>query len=398
MTYSFDDDFDFLQVNEPKMFYGASNLIFENAKQLRNRLTEPEKLLWEHLKENKLGSKFRRQHPISFFIADFYCHEKKIIIELDGGIHDVKEILENDISRQAAIEAFGIKVIRFRNEEIYKNINVVLDKINEALQAEQFAVPPLGGGGGLSKRIIPCLDVKDGRTVKGVNFVDLRDAGDPVELAAQYAQQGADELVFLDITATHERRKTMIEMVKSVARQLNIPFTIGGGITEIADAEALLNAGADKISINSAAVRNPKLIEELAKAFGVQFVVLAVDTKFVEGKNMVHLNGGRLITELETENWIKQAEDLGAGEILLTSMDHDGTKAGFDCGLLGKVNQMINIPIIASGGAGNMEHFTEVFQKANVDAALAASVFHYGEILIPDLKQELKRNKIPVRI
>ncbi|WP_243718071.1 imidazole glycerol phosphate synthase subunit HisF [Pedobacter changchengzhani] len=265
------------------------------------------------------------------------------------------------------------------------------------MQAQQFAVPPLGGRGGLSKRIIPCLDVKDGRTVKGVNFVDLRDAGDPVELAAQYAQQGADELVFLDITATHERRKTMIEMVKSVARQLNIPFTIGGGITELADAEALLNAGADKISINSAAVRNPKLIEELAKAFGVQFVVLAVDTKFVDGRNMVHLNGGRLITELETENWIKQAEDLGAGEILLTSMDHDGTKAGFDCGLLKKVNQMINIPIIASGGAGNMQHFTDVFQQANVDAALAASVFHYGEILIPDLKQELKRNGVAVR-
>ncbi|SDG49312.1 cyclase [Pedobacter terrae] len=287
--------------------------------------------------------------------------------------------------------------MRFKNTELYNNLDSVLEKIKEAIQAKQFASPPLGGRG-LSKRIIPCLDVKDGRTVKGVNFVDLRDAGDPVELAAQYAQQGADELVFLDITATHERRKTMIVMVKSVARQLNIPFTIGGGITEIADAEALLNAGADKISINSAAVRNPKLIEELAKAFGVQFVVLAVDTKNVDGKNMVHLNGGRLITELETENWIKQAEDLGAGEILLTSMDHDGTKAGFDCRLLEKVNQMINIPIIASGGAGNMDHFTEVFHKANVDAALAASVFHYGEILIPDLKQELKRNNIPVRI
>jgi len=272
-----------------------------------------------------------------------------------------------------------------------------LDKIKEAIKAKQFAPPPSGGMRGLSKRIIPCLDVKDGRTVKGVNFVDLRDAGDPVELAAQYAQQGADELVFLDITATHERRKTMIEMVKSVARQLNIPFTIGGGITEIADAEALLNAGADKISVNSAAVRNPKLIEDLAKAFGVQFVVLAVDTKYVDGKNMVHLNGGRLITELETENWIRQAEDLGAGEILLTSMDHDGTKAGFDCNLLSKINKMINIPIIASGGAGIMEHFTEVFQKANVDAALAASVFHYGEILIPDLKRELIRNGIPVR-
>ncbi|CAM4390014.1 cyclase [Pedobacter westerhofensis] len=250
----------------------------------------------------------------------------------------------------------------------------------------------------LSKRIIPCLDVKDGRTVKGVNFVDLKDAGDPVELAWQYAQQGADELVFLDITATHERRKTMIEMVKSVARQLNIPFTIGGGITEIADAEALLNAGADKISINSAAVKNPQLIADLAKVFGRQFVVVAVDTKLVNGKNMVHLNGGRLITELETEQWIKQAEDLGAGEILLTSMDHDGTKQGFDCNLLQTISQMINIPVIASGGAGSIEHFTEVFTTTGVDAALAASVFHFGEIPIPVLKNELKKHNIPVRL
>ncbi|MFP5081037.1 imidazole glycerol phosphate synthase subunit HisF [Pedobacter sp. JCM 36344] len=250
----------------------------------------------------------------------------------------------------------------------------------------------------LSKRIIPCLDVKDGRTVKGVNFVDLRDAGDPVELAWQYAEQGADELVFLDITATHERRGTTIEMVKSVARQLNIPFTIGGGITSVGDAEALLNSGADKISINSAAVRNPALIEELAKAFGVQFVVLAVDTKLVDGRNMVHLNGGRLITELETEDWIRRAEGLGAGEILLTSMDHDGTKNGFDCSLLEKVARSINIPVIASGGAGKIEHFTEVFLKTGVDAALAASVFHYGEIPIPYLKQELKKHNIPVRL
>ncbi|EDM38679.1 imidazole glycerol phosphate synthase, subunit B [Pedobacter sp. BAL39] len=250
----------------------------------------------------------------------------------------------------------------------------------------------------LSKRIIPCLDVKDGRTVKGVNFIDLKDAGDPVELAWQYAQQGADELVFLDITATHERRKTMIEMVKAVAKQLNIPFTIGGGITTIQDAEALLNAGADKISINSAAVKNPSLIEELARAFGVQFVVVAVDTKLVEGKNMVHLNGGRLITELETEDWIKRAESLGAGEILLTSMDHDGTKQGFDCGLLNAITQMINIPVIASGGAGKVEHFTEVFEKTGVDAALAASVFHFGEIPIPMLKQKLKDHNIPVRL
>ncbi len=383
--------------DEPNMFYGASSIIFENAKRLRNNVTDAEQILWNSISNKQLGVKFRRQHPISFFIADFYCHEKKLIIELDGSIHNLPEVIKKDIERQKALEKFGIKVIRFKNFELYNNLNSVLEKIKETMQVNKFVSSP-SGGGGLSKRIIPCLDVKDGRTVKGVNFVDLRDAGDPVELAAQYAQQGADELVFLDITATHERRKTMIEMVKSVARQLNIPFTIGGGISEIADAEALLNAGADKISINSAAVRNPKLIEELAKAFGVQFVVLAVDTKFINGKNMVHLNGGRLLTELETENWIKQAEDLGAGEILLTSMDHDGTKTGFDCGLLGKINNMINIPIIASGGAGNMDHFTEVFQKANVDAALAASVFHYGEILIPDLKQELKRNNIPVRI
>ncbi|KIO78852.1 imidazole glycerol phosphate synthase [Pedobacter lusitanus] len=250
----------------------------------------------------------------------------------------------------------------------------------------------------LSKRIIPCLDVKDGRTVKGVNFVDLKDAGDPVELAWQYAQQGADELVFLDITATHERRKTMIEMVKSVARQLNIPFTIGGGITEIADAEALLNAGADKISINSAAVKNPQLIADLAKVFGVQFVVVAVDTKFIAGKNWVHLNGGRLMTTLETEHWIKQAEEAGAGEILLTSMDHDGTKQGFDCKLLDSISKMINIPVIASGGAGKTEHFTEVFTTTGVDAALAASVFHFGEIPIPYLKNELKKHNIPVRL
>lgn len=249
----------------------------------------------------------------------------------------------------------------------------------------------------LAKRIIPCLDVKDGRTVKGVNFVDLRDAGDPVELAWNYSQQGADELVFLDITATHERRKTMVELVKAVARQINIPFTIGGGINEIADADALLNAGADKISINSAAVRNPFLINELAEAFGVQFVVVAVDTKHVDGANIVHLNGGRIATDKETLSWIKEAESRGAGEILLTSMDHDGTKAGFDNGLLKTVNEAVHIPVIASGGAGTMEHFTDVFEHTNVDAALAASVFHYGEILIPDLKAVLKQHNIQVR-
>ena len=249
----------------------------------------------------------------------------------------------------------------------------------------------------LAKRIIPCLDVKDGRTVKGVNFVDLRDAGDPVELAWQYSEQGADELVFLDITATHEKRKTTIDLVKAVARQVNIPFTIGGGINEMRDAEILLNSGADKISINSAAVRNPQLIDDLAKAFGTQFVVVAVDTRLVDGKNYVHLRGGRDKTDIETENWIKEAESRGAGEILLTSMDHDGTKNGFDNGLLRKINDTINIPLIASGGAGNQQHFVDTFQQANVDAALAASVFHYGEILIPDLKETLRKSGIIVR-
>lgn len=249
----------------------------------------------------------------------------------------------------------------------------------------------------LAKRIIPCLDVKDGRTVKGVNFVDLRDAGDPVELAWQYSQQGADELVFLDITATHEKRKTTIDLVKAVASQVNIPFTIGGGINELKDADILLASGADKISINSAAVRNPQLIDDLAKSFGSQFVVVAVDTRLIEGKNYVHLRGGRDKTEIITEEWIKEAESRGAGEILLTSMDHDGTKNGFDTPLLKKINDNINIPLIASGGAGNQQHFVDVFEQSNVDAALAASVFHYGEILIPELKDTLRRNGVVVR-
>ncbi|WP_324758640.1 imidazole glycerol phosphate synthase subunit HisF [Sphingobacterium thalpophilum] len=249
----------------------------------------------------------------------------------------------------------------------------------------------------LAKRIIPCLDVKDGRTVKGVNFVDLRDAGDPVELAYAYSQQGADELVFLDITATHEGRKTTIDLVKAVARQVNIPFTIGGGINEIKDADILLNAGADKISINSAAVRNPGLINQMANAFGAQFVVVAVDTRSIEGQDFVHLSGGRIKTDLNTVDWIREAQERGAGEILLTSMDHDGTKTGFDNQFLRTVNDQIHIPLIASGGAGAQQHFVDVFQQAKVDAALAASVFHYGEILIPDLKQTLRNNGIVVR-
>lgn len=255
----------------------------------------------------------------------------------------------------------------------------------------------LNTGSNLAKRIIPCLDVKDGRTVKGVNFVDLRDAGDPVELAWQYSRQGADELVFLDISATHEKRKTTLELVRAVAREVNIPFTIGGGISELADAEALLLAGADKISINSAAVRNPGLIRQLSDAFGKQFVVVAVDTRSFEGKHFVHLNGGRVKTEIETFQWIKQAEESGAGEILLTSMDFDGTKNGFDCVLLKEINAQISIPLIASGGAGTIEHFIDVFEKTNVDAALAASVFHYGEISIPELKAALQEKNIHIR-
>jgi cyclase len=376
-----------------QMFGGASHLIFKNAHALRYNMTQAETVLWGYLKGNQLGAKFRRQHPIGIYIADFYCHQHKLIIELDGSIHNLPNIIQNDIERQVNLELDGLKLLRFTNEQVFNNLNKVLEDINTQIKGTPFR-----GRGGLAKRIIPCLDVKDGRTVKGVNFVDLRDAGDPVELAWNYSRQGADELVFLDITATVERRKTMVELVKSVARQINIPFTIGGGINEIADADALLNAGADKISINSAAVRNPALIDELAKAFGVQFVVIAVDTRHNNGKNIVHLNGGRLPTERETLEWILEAESRGAGEILLTSMDHDGTKNGFDNGLLKIVNDAVHIPVIASGGAGAVQHFVDVFEKTNVDAALAASVFHYGEILIPDLKAVLKSNNIEVRI
>jgi cyclase len=358
---------------------------------LRYNMTPAENMLWSYLNLKVNGAKFRRQHPLGSYIADFYCHQHKLVIEVDGSIHSLPEIIQNDFEKQKFLEEQGLKVLRFTNQQVFNNLNNVLESINTQISS------PFRGRGGLSKRIIPCLDVKDGRTVKGVNFVDLRDAGDPVELAWNYSRQGADELVFLDITATVERRKTMVELVKAVARQINIPFTIGGGINEIADADALLNAGADKISINSAAVRNPALIDELAKAFGVQFVVIAVDTRAIAGKNIVHLNGGRIATEKETLDWILEAESRGAGEILLTSMDHDGTKAGFDNTFLKLVNDAVNIPVIASGGAGSVQHFVDVFEKSNVDAALAASVFHYGEILIPDLKKILRQNNIEVR-
>jgi len=250
----------------------------------------------------------------------------------------------------------------------------------------------------VKKRIIPCLDIKNGRTVKGVNFEELRDAGDPVELAKYYSKMGADELVFLDITATQEGRKTMIDMVLKVASEINIPFTVGGGISSVDDAAALLRAGADKISVNSSAVRNPKLITELSDIFGNQCVVLAVDAKLIDDEWIVFLSGGKIQTNLKLFNWVKDAVDLGAGEILFTSMDHDGTKNGFAIEALEKVAKMVSVPIIASGGCGLKEHFLDVFKSGNIDAALAASVFHFGEIKIPQLKEYLKENKINVRV
>jgi len=250
----------------------------------------------------------------------------------------------------------------------------------------------------LTKRIIPCLDIKNGRTVKGVNFVNLIDAGDPVALAKQYAEVGADELVFLDISATLEGRKTMLEMVLKVAAQVNIPFTVGGGISSVEDVDALLQYGADKVSINSSAIKRPELVNELSQKFGSQCVVVAIDAKQVNGKWVVHLAGGTIPTQLELFDWAKEVEHRGAGEILFTSMDNDGTKSGFANEALAKLTALVNIPIIASGGAGTVQHFVDTFVKGKSDAALAASVFHFGEILIPKLKQELKNNMIQVRL
>jgi len=251
----------------------------------------------------------------------------------------------------------------------------------------------------LAKRIIPCLDINNGRTVKGINFVNIRDAGDPVELAMYYSRQGADELVFLDITATLEKRKTLVELVKNVAAHINIPFTVGGGITSVENAFDLLQNGADKISVNSAAFKNPALIEEMAHELGSQCVVLAIDTKKeADGKWYVYLNGGRIKTDITAFDWAKQAVELGAGEILLTSMNNDGTKDGFAEDITLLLSKELSVPIIASGGAGNMQHFADVFQNADADAALAASVFHYKEIEIPALKQFLFDKKVNVRL
>jgi cyclase len=249
----------------------------------------------------------------------------------------------------------------------------------------------------LTKRIIPCLDIKDGRTVKGTNFINLRDAGDPVELAASYARQGADELVFLDISATNEKRKTLADLVKRIAQHVTIPFTVGGGIQSVADVAPLLEAGADKISINSSAVKSPELINELSRAFGTQCVVVAIDARKVHNQWIIHTHGGSMPTDKKLFSWAREAEARGAGEILFTSMDHDGTKAGFAVDALAKLNQLLSIPVIASGGAGNEAHFLEAFLVGKADAALAASIFHYQEVSIQDLKKYLASH-VPIRL
>jgi cyclase len=250
----------------------------------------------------------------------------------------------------------------------------------------------------LTKRIIPCLDIKDGRTVKGVNFENIRDAGDPVSLGKLYAEQGADELVFLDISATNEERKTFASLVKEIARHINIPFTVGGGISSVADVAPLLEAGADKVSINSAAVRNPQLLDDLSKAFGSQCIVLAIDARKIDNTWTVHTHGGKKATEKKLFSWAKEGQERGAGEILFTSMDHDGTKNGFANDPLAKLHDLLNIPVIASGGAGNMDHFVDTFTTGKADAALAASIFHFGEIGIPQLKTFLSNHGISIRL
>ena len=249
----------------------------------------------------------------------------------------------------------------------------------------------------LKRRIIPCLDIKDGRTVKGINFLNLIDAGDPVALAKEYVRQGADELVFLDITATIEKRKALAGLVDKIAAEINIPFTVGGGIETVEDVSVLIKAGADKVTVNSSTVRNPELISEIAGQFGSQCVVVAIDTKYVDNEWIVFVNGGRTPTELRTLEWAKRVEELGAGEILLTSMNNDGTRAGFSIDITAEVSSSINIPVIASGGAGTMEHFKEVFNNTDCSAALAASIFHFGDITIPDLKKYLTNEKISIR-
>jgi cyclase len=249
----------------------------------------------------------------------------------------------------------------------------------------------------LAKRIVPCLDVKDGKTVKGVNFVNFRDAGDPVELGAQYSEQGADELVYLDITASHEGRKTFTDLVKRVAARISIPFTVGGGINELSDVDRLLNAGADKVSVNSAAIRNPQLVAQIARDYGSQVCVVAIDAQYENGEWICYLNGGRIPAAKKLFSWAKEAESLGAGEILFTSMSHDGVKEGYANDALAVLAETLKIPVIASGGAGRMEHFRDAFKLGKADASLAASVFHFGEIRIDELKMYLKGEGIAIR-
>ena len=249
----------------------------------------------------------------------------------------------------------------------------------------------------LAKRIIPCLDIKNGETVKGVNFLDLKEVGNPVEMAIRYSQQGADELVFLDISATEERRKTLIPLVRDIAKHINIPFTVGGGINALENVEELLKNGADKITINSASLSNPKLITDVAKRFGSQCMVVAIDTKVVQNQNKVYSNGGKIETEKELFSWAKEVENLGAGEILLTSMNTDGTKSGFAIEITKQLAELVNIPVIASGGAGTMKHFKDVFTETKATGALAASIFHFNEIAIPELKNYLKSKNLSIR-
>lgn len=281
-----------------------------------------------------------------------------------------------------------------------ETLNPLIEMKEDKINSYPAASPPSGAGGrGLTKRIIPCLDIKDGRTVKGINFENIRDAGDPVELGALYAQQGADELVFLDITATVEKRKTLSQLVNRIAHKINIPFTVGGGIGSVEDVSILLANGADKISVNTAAFKKPQLLNLLSKEFGSQCIVLAIDTKQEDdGEWYVYLNGGRTRTDAKCFDWAREAVDRGAGEILLTSMNNDGTKKGFALDITAKLSVDLPVPVIASGGGGTMNHFVDVFEEGKADAALAASIFHFKEITIPGLKGYLKNQGIVVRV
>lgn len=331
--------------------------------------------------------------------------------------HGVKNVLCTEISKDGTLSGPAIDL--YKNIiEVYPDLNLIASggvaSTKDILALEQAGIPSVVFGKafyegridtkkmflpkGIAKRIIPCLDVKDGMTVKGTNFVNLRKAGDPVELGKAYSEAGADELVFLDITASSEGRKTFTEMVTKVAREINIPFTVGGGINELADVERLLYAGADKVSINSAAIHNPSLINKITKKFGSQVCVCAIDARYEEGDYYCYIKGGRERTSLRLFDWAKEAQERGAGEILFTSMNHDGVKEGFANDALAHLSEELSIPIIASGGAGKMEHFKDVFIKGKADAALAASVFHFGEIAIPELKQYLFNQGINVRI